>query len=115
MTNQFQKFINPISSCIYPKNIKKRQKENNINFNKIEETNEAYALSKYSSYKLVNYYFYEKKKKFINIIPSNIYGPYDNFNKKEAHVIPALISKFLEKKKVNLLGSGKAKRDFLYI
>ena len=109
------KFINLVSSCIYPKNIKKIQSEEDINIGKVEITNEAYSLSKYTSYKLSNYYFNDLKKNYINVIPSNIYGPHDNFNEEESHVIPSMINKFTNNKKIKLLGSGVAKRDFLFI
>jgi len=109
------RFINFVSSCIYPNNKKDKIKETDFTNNFIEESSENYALAKIISLKMSKLLF-EKGREFINIIPSNLYGPNDNFNPFESHVIPGLIQKMFNSKDELLLpGSGIAKRDFVYI
>ena len=109
------RFLNFVSSCIYPNNKITKIKETDFSNNFIEKSSENYALAKIISLKMSKLLF-EKGKEFINIVPSNLYGPHDNFNPFESHVIPGLIQKMSNSKKEILLpGSGIAKRDFVYI
>lgn len=109
------RFLNFVSSCIYPNNKKNKIKETDFTNNFLEESSENYALAKIISLKMSKLLF-EKGKEYINIIPSNLYGPHDNFNPLESHVIPGLIQKMSNNKKELLLpGSGIAIRDFVYI
>lgn len=111
-----QTFINLSSSCIYPNNLNKKIKEEQLNFNNIEKSSEYYALAKIVSFKMCNN-LNERGLNFHTLIPSNLYGPRDDFSVSNSHVIGSLIQKFyrLQNNKINLIGSGKAKRDFLYI
>ena len=109
------RFLNFPSSCIYPNNKNRRIIEEDFKFNNIEESSSNYALAKMVSYQMCNALFFQNKQ-YINIIPSNLYGPFDNFNPDESHVIPGLIYKmFNTYEDLYLPGSGIAKRDFLYI
>ncbi len=114
-----KRFIFLGSSCIYPKNSKTPITEEQLLSGKLEKTNEAYALAKISGVKLSEYLFYQKKMDVICIMPTNLFGINDNFNKFSSHVIPGMITKFIEskrknKKKVELLGTGKPLREFLF-
>jgi GDP-L-fucose synthase len=84
-----------------------------------EATNEGYAIAKFAGIKLCQAISIEKRVNFSSLIPCNLYGPFDNFNLETAHVIPALIRKFVaarEKKqrKLEIMGNGHARREFLY-
>ena len=108
------------SSCIYPKKNKIPIKEEYLFSNKLEQTNEAYALAKISGLKLCEYYNKTYKTDFRCLMPTNLYGPYDNFDFNSSHVIPGIISKFhsakiKNKKFVKLWGTGKPYRDFLHV
>src|SRR3989344_8021930 len=108
------------SSCIYPKFAKQPIKEEYLLTGKLEETNDAYAVAKIAGIKLCQSLNNQYKTNFISVMPTNLYGPYDNFNLETSHVLPALIRKFheakiLEKKEVTLWGTGKAFREFLYV
>ena len=118
--NQVSKLINLGSACIYPKLAKQPIKEEYLLGGKLEKSNEAYAIAKILSLKMTEYYKKQYKTNFISLQPTNLYGLKDNFNVKSGHVIPALINKFHEakiknKKHVEVWGSGKAKREFLYV
>ncbi|MDA9138141.1 GDP-L-fucose synthase [Candidatus Pelagibacter ubique] len=107
------------SSCIYPKFSKQPIKESYLLSGKLEDTNEAYALAKISGLKLCQYYNTEFKTDFRAVMPTNLYGPNDNYDLNNSHVIPALIKKtLLLKKKPNkpliIWGTGKPKREFLH-
>ncbi len=114
-----KRFIFLGSSCIYPKKSKTPILESQLLSGKLEKTNEAYALAKISGIKLSEFLFIQKKLDVICLMPTNLYGVNDNFDKFSSHVIPGMISKFLDSKKnnkksVELLGSGKPLREFLY-
>ena len=108
------------SSCIYPKFSKQPINESELLKGELEKTNEGYALAKIAGLKLCEYFRYYKKRNYFTIMPTNLYGENDNFNSSSSHVIPAIIQKvnLAKNKKINeikLLGTGKAKREFLYI
>jgi len=108
------------SSCIYPKNCKKPIKEKYLLTGVLEETNEAYAIAKIAGLKLCEYYNNSFKTNYRVLMPTNLYGINDNYHQQNSHVIPALISKLYKAKKnkkkiVKIWGSGKPKRDFMYV
>ena len=94
-----KRFIFLGSSCIYPKNSKTPIKEDQLLSGKLEKTNEAYALAKISGVKFSEFLFNEKKVDIVCLMPTNIYGIKDNFDKFSSHVIPGMISKFIDAKK----------------
>lgn len=107
------------SSCIYPKICPQPIKEEYLLTGHIESTNEPYAIAKITGIKICQSYNKQYKTNFISVIPANIYGPGDYFN-KEGHVIANLIKKFYKAKKrkdssVAVWGTGKPRRDFLYV
>ena len=106
------------SSCIYPKKSKIPIKEEYLLTGKLEKTNEAYALSKIAGLKLCSILHEDYKKDIVCLMPTNVYGLNDNFDIKSSHVIPGLISKFIEAKKkqtnVQIWGSGKPIREFIH-
>ncbi len=115
-----KKLINIGSSCIYPKYSKQPIKEKYLLTGSLEETNEAYALAKICCAKLCEYYQKKEKKSFITVMPTNLYGPNDNYDNFSSHVLAALIKKIhLAKvhnlKKVILFGDGSPLREFLYV
>ena len=115
-----KKLINLGSACIYPKFAKQPIKESYLLNGKLESSNEAYAIAKILSLKMTEYYQKQFKKNFVSLQPTNLYGLEDNFNVRSGHVIPALINKFHEgkvKKKnfVEVWGSGKVMREFLFV
>ena len=117
---KIKKLINLGSACIYPKFAKQPIKESYLLDGKLESSNEAYAIAKILSLKMTEYYKKQYKSNFISLQPTNLYGTNDNFNIKSGHVIPALINKFHEakiknSKSVEVWGSGKAKREFLFV
>ena len=107
------------SSCIYPKKSKTPIKESYLMSGKLEKTNESYALSKIMGIKLSEILYEKYKKDIICLMPTNLYGKNDNFDIASSHVIPGLISKFLNAKKKNIdvevWGSGKPIREFLHV
>ena len=107
------------SSCIYPKHSKIPIKEDYIMTGKLEKTNEAYAMSKLYGIKLSSILHEEFNQDIICLMPTNLYGIKDNFDIKSSHVIPGLITKFLNAKKnktnIKVWGSGKAIREFMYV
>jgi len=98
-----KKLLNLGSSCIYPKNCPQPMKEEYLLTGSLEPTNEPYAIAKISAIKLCRYYNEQYGTNFISVMPTNLYGPNDNFNLETAHVLPALIRKFHLAK---LLGQG---------
>jgi GDP-L-fucose synthase len=115
-----KKLLYLLCSCVYPKDCPQPMKEEYLLNGKFESTNEGYALAKISGLKLCEYYNKQFGTNFISLMSSNLYGPNDNFDPNASHVIPALIKKFLDAKNNNLdyvevWGSGKAKREFLYV
>ena len=89
-----KKLLNLGSSCIYPKLALQPMKEEYLLSGSLEPTNEAYSISKISAIKLCRYYNEQYNTNFISVMPTNLYGPNDNYNLETAHVIPALIRKF---------------------
>lgn len=108
------------SSCIYPRDCKQPIREDYILTGPLEPTNSAYALAKISGLELIKSYRKQFKHKWITVMPTNLYGPNDNFDLDNSHVLPALIRKFVEAthmgmKTVTLWGTGSAIREFLYV
>ena len=108
------------SSCIYPKDCPQPIKEEYLLSGTLEPTNEPYAIAKIAGIKMCENYYRQYGDNFYSIMPTNLYGPGDNFNLETSHVIPALLRKIYEAKlnkedKVFLWGSGKPKREFLYV
>ncbi len=89
-----EKLLNLGSSCIYPKNSPQPMKEEYLLTGRLEPTNEPYAIAKISAIKLCRYYNEQYETNFFSVMPTNLYGPGDNFNLETAHVLPALIRKF---------------------
>ena len=107
------------TSCIYPKFSKTPIRESYLMTGKLEKTNECYAIAKIAGIKLCEALYNLHNLDVVALMPTNIYGIKDNFNKETGHVIPAMISKFLEAKRNNenkifLWGSGKPEREFLH-
>jgi GDP-L-fucose synthase len=107
------------SSCVYPKFSKQPIREEYLLTGELEKTNEAYAISKISGLKLIQAYRQQHGRRWISAMPTNIYGPGDNFDLETSHVLPALIRKFHDaktesKESVTLWGSGEPKREFLH-
>ena len=115
------KFIFLGSSCIYPKFSKQPIKEEYLLQSQLEKTNESYAIAKIAGVKLIESLNRQYKKKYISLMPTNLYGPYDNFDINTSHVLPAMIKKFHDVKinkksnSVVLWGSGKVYREFLHV
>ena len=108
------------SSCIYPKMAEQPLKEEYLLSDYLEFTNEPYAVAKIAGIKLCENYYRQYGCNFYSVMPTNLYGPNDNYNLETSHVLPALIRKFHEAKKTNkneviLWGTGKPKREFLYV
>lgn len=115
-----KKLLNLGSSCIYPKHAPQPMKEEYLLSGKLEPTNEPYAIAKIAAIKLCRYYNEQYGTNFISVMPTNLYGPNDNFDLKTSHVLPALIRKFHDAKvegkdKVVLWGTGTPRREFLYV
>lgn len=108
------------SSCIYPKHAPQPMKEEHLLTGLLEETNEPYAIAKIAGIKMCEAYQDQYGCNFISVMPTNLYGPNDNFDLKNSHVLPALIRKFHEAKVTNaelveVWGTGSPKREFLYV
>jgi GDP-L-fucose synthase len=108
------------SSCIYPKLAPQPMKEDGLLTGLLESTNEAYAIAKISGIKLCQMYRKQYGCNFISVMPTNLYGPGDNYHPEDSHVIPALIRRFHEAKKQGLAevvcwGTGSPRREFLYV
>jgi GDP-L-fucose synthase len=107
------------SSCIYPKNALQPIKEEYLLSGPLEPTNEAYAIAKIAGLKLIQAYRQQFGHKWISAMPTNLYGPGDNFDLNNSHVLPALLRKFHEAKiansrSVKLWGTGTPRREFLH-
>jgi GDP-L-fucose synthase len=118
--NNVKKLLFLGSSCIYPKNSKQPIQEGHLLTNTLESSNEPYALAKIAGIKLCESYNRQYGVDFRSIMPTNLYGPNDNFHHKDSHVIPSLIRKFHEAKvkneaNVEVWGSGNPKREFLHV
>ena len=118
--NNIQKLLFLGSSCIYPKAVKQPMKEEALLTNTLEPTNEPYAIAKIAGIKLCESYNRQYNRDYRSVMPTNLYGPGDNYHLENSHVIPALIKKFHTGKisnasKVTIWGSGNPKREFLYV
>tara|TARA_B100001057_G_scaffold479312_1_gene550779 strand:- start:98 stop:1036 length:939 start_codon:yes stop_codon:yes gene_type:complete len=108
------------SSCIYPKFSKQPIKEDYLLNGKLEPTNDAYAIAKIAGLKMCEAYNKQYRLNYICLMPTNLYGPRDNYDLKNSHFFPALIYKIYNakkyhKKNVVLWGNGKSKRELLYV
>ena len=108
------------SSCIYPRLAPQPMKESCLLTSSLEETNEAYALAKISGLKYCEYLNRQYGTDFISVMPTNLYGPNDNYHPTHSHVLPALIRRFHEakeagKESVTCWGDGTPLREFLYV
>lgn len=108
------------SSCIYPKLAPQPIKEEYLLTDTLEFTNEPYAIAKIAGIKLCESYFRQYNSNFYSVMPTNLYGPNDNFDLQKSHVLPALMRKMHDaklnsQKTVELWGTGKPKREFLFV
>ncbi len=108
------------SSCIYPKLASQPMDENALLTGPLEPTNEPYAVAKIAGIKMCESYNRQYETDYRSIMPTNLYGPNDNYGGQDSHVIPALIKKFHEAKmaelsSVEVWGTGKARREFLHV
>jgi len=108
------------SSCIYPRDCPQPIKEEYLLTSSLEKTNEAYAIAKIAGLKMCEYYNKQYGTQFIAVMPTNLYGPNDNFDLVSSHVIPALIRKIYTAHKNNdaqceVWGTGKPRREFLHV
>jgi len=115
-----EKFVFLGSSCIYPRNCAQPIKEDYLLTGELEQTNSAYAIAKIAGIELIKSYRKEYRYSWISVMPTNLYGPNDNFDLENGHVLPALIRKFVEAKRSNLSevvlwGSGTPLREFLHV
>lgn len=107
------------SSCIYPRDAKNPIREDALFTGPLEVTNEAYAMAKIAGLKLCAHYRTQYGRKYVSVMPTNLYGPYDRFDEHASHVIPAMMLKFHKAKErgdrsVTLWGTGNPLREFLY-
>jgi GDP-L-fucose synthase len=107
------------STCIYPKHASQPIKESALLTGPLEETNEWYAIAKIAGIKLCQAFRQQYGRDYISAMPTNLYGPHDNFDLKSSHVLPALIRKAHEAKlsagRVTLWGSGTPRREFMHV
>lgn len=108
------------SSCIYPRDCDQPIKEEYFMTGPLEKTNEAYAIAKIAGIKMCQAYNKQHATKFISVMPTNLYGPNDNFDLESSHVLPALLAKFHDakienKKEVIMWGTGSPMREFLFV
>ena len=118
--NKVKKLLFLGSSCIYPKNAPQPIKEEYLLTSVLEETNEPYALAKIAGLKMCENYKRQYGCNFIAGMPTNLYGPNDNYDLNNSHVLPAIIRKFHEAKEnnspsVEIWGTGKPRREFLHV
>ena len=114
------KFVFLGSSCIYPRDCAQPIKEEYLLTGELEQTNSAYAVAKIAGIELIKSYRKEYGYKWISVMPTNMYGPNDNFDLENGHVLPVLIRKFIDAKRssaseVRLWGSGTPLREFLHV
>ena len=112
--------INLGSSCIYPLNADNPIKEGSVMSGKLEPTNSPYAMAKLTAIEIGEALSSQYGHKVLNLMPTNLYGPFDNFSETESHVIPGLIAKMhkakvQEDKEFKIWGTGKPLREFLYV
>lgn len=117
--NKVEKLMFLGSSCIYPKLAPQPLKEDYLLSGFLEDTNEPYAIAKIAGIKLCESYRRQHNSNFISVMPTNLYGPNDNYNLTNSHVLPALIRKFHEAKEtqsssVEMWGTGSPLREFLH-
>lgn len=117
--NEVKKLLFLGSTCIYPKHAPQPMREDSLLTGELEPTNEPYAIAKIAGIKMCEYYNKQYGTKFISIMPTNLFGPHDNFDLNSSHVLPALIRKFHEAKAaiaptVEVWGTGTPRREFLY-
>ncbi len=108
------------SSCIYPKLAPQPMSEESLLTGLLEQTNEPYAIAKIAGIKMCDAYRSQYGCDFISVMPTNLYGPNDNYDLKKSHVLPALMRKFIEAKRngdatVTIWGTGSPKREFLHV
>ena len=108
------------SSCIYPRNCPQPMPEEALLTGQLEPTNEAYAIAKIAGIKLCQAYRTQYGSNFISAMPTNLYGPHDNFDLSSSHVLPAMIRKFHDAKaegctEVTIWGTGSPRREFLHV
>ena len=118
--NAVKKLLFLGSSCIYPKLAPQPLQEDYLLTGLLEPTNEPYAIAKIAGIKMCDAYRSQYGSDFISVMPTNLYGPNDNYDLKTSHVLPALIRKFHEAKKLNkpyvmMWGTGSPKREFLHV
>ena len=118
--NKVKKLVFLGSSCIYPRMAPQPIREDSLLTGALEPTNEAYALAKISGLKFCEYLNRQYGTDYISVMPTNLYGPNDNYHSENSHVIPGLIRRFHEAKisgtkEVIVWGTGKALREFLYV
>ena len=120
MVNQVEKLLFLGSSCIYPKLAPQPLKEEYILSGYLEDTNQPYAIAKIAGIELCDAYRAQYGCNFISAMPTNLYGPKDNYDLNNSHVLPALLRKFitakrLEQSQVVIWGSGSPRREFLHV
>ncbi len=108
------------SSCIYPREAEQPMRETSLLSGPLEPTNEGYAIAKIAGLKLCEHYARQYGDRFISAMPTNLYGPGDNFHPEHSHVIPGLLRRFHEAKvsnaaAVTVWGSGRPRREFLHV
>lgn len=118
--NNVEKLIFLGSSCIYPKLAPQPLKEEYLLTGLLEQTNEPYAIAKIAGIKLCESYYRQYGSNFFSVMPTNLFGYFDNFNLETSHVLPALMRKFHEaktggKSSVELWGTGKPLREFMFV
>ncbi|HIP11784.1 MAG TPA: GDP-L-fucose synthase [Arcobacter sp.] len=116
---QVKKLLFLGSTCIYPRNAPQPMIEDSLLTSALEYTNEPYAIAKIAGIKMCESYNLQYGTNFISVMPTNLYGPNDNFDLETSHVLPALLRKMHEAKennvaRVEIWGSGKPRREFLY-
>ena len=117
---EVEKFVFLGSSCIYPRDCAQPIKEEYLMTGPLEATNSAYAIAKIAGIEMVNSFRKEYGLHWISLMPTNLYGPGDNFNLQDSHVVPALIRKIVDAEAtgdsaVTLWGSGSPLREFLHV
>lgn len=118
--NEIKKLLFLGSSCIYPKTSENPINEESLLKGELEKTNEAYAIAKIAGLKMCEYYNKQYNTNYISVMPTNLYGPNDNYDLNNSHVLPALLKKFHLAKinnsqSVVVWGTGKPKREFLHV
>lgn len=116
--NDVQSLVFLGSSCIYPKFAPQPMKEEHLLTGELEPTNQWYAIAKITGVKLVEALRKQYQRQYVSLMPTNLYGPRDNFDLQTSHVLPAMIRKFheaLPDKPVTLWGTGSPRREFLHV